>query len=135
MPDSDTQGSSGTQDPRSGIFIPEELRAKYPQLIEMILASESMNDEERQYWVEIMPVMSPEQIQQLEKILQNEHDQLAEIDSKYGKQIEEIAAKQRPIEELDEKRQQLATDRTQKEQSVRAAEEQAAADLLNKIDE
>lgn len=135
MSDSDSQGTSGAQDPATGIVIPEELRTKYPQIIDMILASESMNDEERQYWVEILPVMSPEQVEQLQKILQNERDQLAEIDSKYGKQIEEIEAQKRPLEEMGAERQARASERTAQEETARAQEEQAAADLLNKIDE
>lgn len=71
----------------SGVTISDDLRTKFPDLIALILQSESMNDEERQYWVNIMPIMTPEQLQNLRDILNNEQKQLAAIDDKYSAQI------------------------------------------------
>ena len=31
--------------------LPDEIQAKFPELIKMILATESMDDAERQYWL------------------------------------------------------------------------------------
>ena len=46
-------------------IIDEESQAKYPELITMILATESMDDDERQYWFDIMPSMTDSQIDRL----------------------------------------------------------------------
>src|SRR3989338_6940309 len=72
----------------SSVTIPDDVRAKFSELIDLIIASESMNDEERQYWINILPIMTPEQIQDLRGILDNERKQLQAIDQKYAGDIE-----------------------------------------------
>ena len=120
------------QKPTTGVQISEDLKQKFPELIDLILASESMNDEERQYWVNILPVMTPEQIQNLKDILTNEKQQLAAIDRKYAKEIERIGESQL-LQKVDEERRTRREQRSQTEQSARAEEEAHAADILGKI--
>jgi hypothetical protein len=116
------------------VQIPEDLRKKYPELIDLILGSESMNDEERQYWVNILPVMTPEQIQNLKDILSNEREQLAAIDRKYAKEIERIG-ESKLIEQVDEERRRRREQRRATEETAKHEEEAAAAELLGKIQE
>src|SRR3989339_1897774 len=95
---------AGTQ-AQSGLIIPDDIRQKFPELIELILGSESMNDEERQYWINILPVMTPDQIASLKDILETERRQLSAIDQKYAKEIKEIGNR-KIIEKTGEERWQ-----------------------------
>lgn len=116
----------------SGVQISEDLKKKFPELIELILGSESMNDEERQYWVNILPVMTPEQVQNLKDILTNEKQQLAAIDRKYAKEIERIGESQL-LQKVDDERRTRREQRSKTEQDARQKEEAHAADILGKI--
>lgn len=122
MPDADTN-----------VTIPDDVRQKFPDLIELILHSESMNTEERQYWVNILPIMTPEQVQNLRDILDNERRQLDAIDKKYTAQID--AASNSPASaQLDESRKERRQELQQKEQQAEAKEEQETQNLLEKIE-
>ncbi|OIO53299.1 hypothetical protein AUJ46_05500 [Candidatus Peregrinibacteria bacterium CG1_02_54_53] len=116
----------------STVQISEELQKKYPELIQLVLKSESMNDEERQYWVNILPVMTPEQIQNLQDILTNEKEQLAAIDRKYAKEIERIGETQL-LQKVDDERRKRRENRLQKEEQSREQENAKAAEILGKI--
>ncbi len=118
----------------TGLTVPPEVLQKFSQLIELIRGSESMNDEERQYWVNILPIMTPEQIKNLFDILENERKQLAAIDAKYRTDADKIgqAATVRQTEEDMKKRR---TERSAKEASHKEGEEKAAEDLLKQMEE
>ena len=62
--------------PATKFEIPETVRAQYPDLVPLILETESMNDDERRYWFQILPIMTPEQVLKLRDILANEKKQL-----------------------------------------------------------
>ena len=62
----------------------EEVKIRYPELIEMILATESIDDKERQYWFDILPSMTEAQITRLFEILANERRQLDDLNEKYS---------------------------------------------------
>lgn len=73
--------------------ITEELQASFPDLIKLILATESMNDDERQYWFDIMSSMTEEQIDRLFDILETERKKLEELELKYQKEIKNLNEK------------------------------------------
>ncbi len=73
--------------------ISEELQAKFPELIKLILNTESMNDDERQYWFDIMPSMTDDQIDRLFDILETERKKLEELELKYQKEIKSLNEK------------------------------------------
>ncbi len=73
--------------------IDEEIQAKYPELIKMILLTESMDDDERQYWFDIMPSMTDEQIDRLFNILDTEKRKLEELEMKYQDEIKNLNEK------------------------------------------
>ncbi|HLD33061.1 MAG TPA: hypothetical protein VJB10_05740 [Candidatus Peribacteraceae bacterium] len=123
---------AGTQ-AQSGLIIPDDIRQKFPELIELILQSESMNDEERQYWINILPIMTPDQIENLRGILQNEKEQLAAIDKKYSKQIEQMGQEElirRTEVERRGRRTQLQSD----EATHSTQDEEQAEELLKQIE-
>src|SRR3989344_5514566 len=117
----------------SSVTVPPALQEKHPVLIALILGSESMNDEERQYWINILPVMTPEQIENLRQILQNEKDQLAAIDAKY---TEEMAAlgKGKKAAEMGKERSQKRAERRVKEEGNREEEEGKGEEILKAIE-
>ena len=121
------QASSG-----SSLVVPGEVRQEFPELIELIIHSESMNDEERQYWVNILPIMTPDQVKNLKDILTNEREQLAAIDAKYAKQgsKEDDEAMIRRIEEDRQKKKQ---ERSSTETVAKQEEEDHTEDLLKEI--
>ena len=121
------------QDAHTAVQVPVELQQKFPELIALILGSESMNDEERQYWINILPIMNEEQIQNLQGILDNEKKQLAAIDKKYEKEIEQIGSGElvRQTEELRRKRQQ---ELHKQEAKAEQKEDEQTEDILKQIE-
>jgi len=73
--------------------ISDEILAKYDELIKMILATESMDDDERQYWFDIMPSMTETQIDRLYNILDTERTKLQELEIKYQWEIKTLNQK------------------------------------------
>ena len=69
--------SEPTQTPTAvTLNVSVEVQKKFPDLVEMIKESQSMNPEERQYWVDVLLIMSDDQIQNLRNILENEKKQI-----------------------------------------------------------
>lgn len=73
--------------------ITDELQAKYPELVTLIIATESMDNDERQYWFDIMPSMTDAQIDRLYDILETERKKLSELEVKYQKEIKTLNEK------------------------------------------
>ncbi len=74
-------------------YISDEMQAEYPELIKLVLATESMDDEERQYWFDIMPSMNDSQIDRLFNILETERRKLEELELKYQEEIKSLNEK------------------------------------------
>lgn len=118
--------------PATALAIPDDVLQKFPDIIQLIKGSESMNDEERQYWVNILPIMTPEQQQSLRDILTNERNQLAAIDAKYTKEIQSVGQEQF-IQQVAEERRARSEQRTSAEQQDKAQETASAEALLNQM--
>lgn len=71
----------------------DELQTKHPDLVKLILATESMDDSERQYWFDILPSMNDDQVKRLYDILETEKKKLEELEQKYQKEIESLNEK------------------------------------------
>lgn len=125
--------SDDTSQDSAGLQISDDLKAKYPDLIALILASESMNNEERQYWVNILPIMTPDQVQNLRDILQNEKDQLAAIDKKYSTELT-AEAEGELIAKTESDRHARRNELQQKEEQFEQKEEQETEQLLERIE-
>ena len=111
-------------------------KEKYPELIKLILGSESMNDEERQYWINILPVMTPEQQENLNQILTNEKDQLAAIDEKYKKEMGQLEKEEgRAIEDIEKERREKQKSRRGQEKGAEAEEKEKEKEILKAISE
>jgi hypothetical protein len=73
--------------------VSEDVQKKFPDLVELIKKSQSMNLEERQYWVDVLLIMSDDQIQNLKNILDNEKKQVEAANQNLQKGIAEDEAK------------------------------------------
>lgn len=132
-----TAGSGGTASTGGpGLFekfdIPDTVKQQYPDLIPLILQTESMNDDERQYWFQILPIMTDEQVGKLREILMNEKNQLASLDKEYEQELKRINNKhvsEWKEFEAKEKRQKLQT----AENVAQKTEQQQEEDLLKKL--
>lgn len=114
--------------------IPETVRSQYPDLIPLILETESMNDDERQYWFQILPIMTDEQVNKLREILANEKQQLSQLDQEYKQDLKRINSKhvsQWKEFEVKEKRKKLQTAEHAAEKNEKAAEEDLLKNLQN----
>lgn len=80
-------------DKKSNFNISPEIQAQYPELIKLILETESMDDDERQYWFDIMPSMTDEQIDRLFNILDTEKKKLEALEEKYKNEIKDLNEK------------------------------------------
>ena len=67
--------------------------AKYRELIKLKIETESMDDDERQYWFDIMRSMTDEQIDRLYNILDTEKKKLQSLELKYQKEIKKLNEK------------------------------------------
>lgn len=132
MADASTSGAQPTGD--AGLVIPDDVKQKFGELIQLIIGSESMNTEERQYWVNILPIMTPEQLQNLREILVNEREQLKAIDQKYGQEIDKIGQEQ-AVRQFAAQRKESRTERMTQEASVRQEEASQMDDVLKQIDQ
>ena len=112
--------------------IPTIVKEKFPDLVQLIKETESMNDEEREYWYQILPIMTEDQIKKFRDILVNEKEQLTRLDKEYEDELTKLNEKHM-IEwkefETKEKRKTL-TDAEQKSKTQEKAEEE---DLLKRL--
>ncbi len=100
----------------------------------MIKKTESMSNEEREYWFQILPIMTADQVTRLKNILQEEANQLAKLDSQYQDELTKLNKKH--VEEWDmfQKKQDREALR-EKEASNEAEEAKAEEDILKKLDD
>ncbi len=83
MPDPSGTTGAAVATAGSTLTIPADTAGKFPELIQMIQQSRSMNDEERQYWVDALSIMSEDQVKNLYSILDNERNQLKAAEEAY----------------------------------------------------
>ncbi len=77
-----------TKDDKTKLTIPDDVQKEFPQLVEMIKKSRSMDNDERQYWIDVLPIMSDDQLQNLKDILSNEQKQIHDAEQSYSKGVE-----------------------------------------------
>lgn len=71
----------------------DEIQGKYPELVDLVIGSESIDNNEKQYWFDILPSMTNEQIDRLFNILMTERRQLEELNLKYQEEIKNLNEK------------------------------------------
>lgn len=126
-------GGTPQDDKAKKFKIPDEVKQKYPDLVTLILNTESMNDDEKQYWFQILPIMTDDQVKKLYDILQNEKNQLAELDAKYKNQMQTLDNKHQ-LEQMTKERQEERTKLKTDEQTDKEKEKTLEEDLLKQLD-
>lgn len=132
--DSSGAATATKQKGQTKFHIPTAVKEDYPALIPLILQTESMDDEEREYWFQILPIMTEEQVDKLKEILVNEKQQLAKLDAEYEAELSKINEKhlnEWQAFEYEQERDEIQT----KEAAHEVSESSLEEDLLNKLDE
>ncbi len=127
-----TSGQSSSKPATANNFdIPDLVKEKYADLIPMILKTESMNDEERQYWFHILPIMTPDQIEKFRGILVNESQQLSKLDEEYQTELKKLTGKPSSFdpEKMQEKKRELNEEESKEESKEKAQEEEILKQL------
>ena len=114
---------------KPAVVIPDEVKEKYPELIPQILASQSMDDEERNYWFSVLPIMTEDQVAELRDILDTEKKRLAALDKKPGEAA--------PVDlvAMEKKKKENYAKRKQQENASRNEDEDEAEDLLSQLED
>lgn len=104
------------------------MQAQYPELIQLILETESMENDEKQYWFDIMPSMTDDQIDRLFNILDTEKKKLQALEDKYKKEIKRLNEKH-----LIEWQEYQLKDSKQKVQAAQALDKDEDAEEVLKM--
>lgn len=129
-------GSSGKPLPKgtAKFHIPAVVREKYPELIKLILETESMDDEEREYWFQILPIMTDDQIKKFREILVSEKEQLSKLDAEYEEELKKINEKHlSEWEAFEAKQKREEIEEAEKEEEME--EKDIEKELLKKLEE
>ena len=127
----DPQAKSGVK--AAALKIPAGTQEQFADLIDLIEKSQSMDHEEQQYWVNALPVMTAEQVENLRDILHKEQEQLSAAKTKNQKNLSAIEKKYRlqfDSFEYKKKKELLK----EKEKAHRAAEEEGLSGILEEIE-
>lgn len=118
--------------PPEKFTVPELVKQKFPDLIQLIKDTESMNDEERDYWFQILPIMTEDQIKKFRDILLNEKTQLQKLDAEYETELTKLNEKHMiEWKEFESKEKKKAL--TQAEEAAKAQEQATEEDLLKRL--
>lgn len=71
----------------------DEIEQQYAELVKLVLATESMDNSEKQYWFDILPSMTDDQIDRLFDILETERKKLEELEIRYQEEIRNLNEK------------------------------------------
>ena len=113
-------------------IVPKLVRDVFPDLIKLIFETESMDTDEREYWLQILPIMTEDQIKKFRDILVNEKEQLNKLDKEYETEMSALEDKHQKTlneEEIRLKREELRS----KEGADEAKETQTEEELLKQL--
>lgn len=131
---SDVEESGIVQPKPEKYSIPKLAKEKYPELVELIKTTESMDDQEREYWFQILPIMNADQVDRLKNILATEKQQLAELDQEYEQELNRLNEKHLlEWKEFEAKEKSRAI--REAEAASQEEEKQLEEDLLSKLDQ
>jgi hypothetical protein len=105
----------------------DEIQLQYTELVELILWSESIDNNEKQYWFDILPSMTNDQIDRLFNILMTERHQLEELNLKYQEEIKTLNEKH--LIEWQSLQSQKAKEQLQKAEQADTSKSDAADSL------
>ncbi|MFA4891638.1 MAG: hypothetical protein WC604_04835 [Candidatus Gracilibacteria bacterium] len=113
-------------------IIPKLVRDVFPDLVKLIFETESMDIDEREYWLQILPIMTEDQIKKFRDILVNEKDQLKKLDKEYESEMSSLENKHQKVlneEEIRRNREELKS----KEDAAEVTEAKTEEELLKQL--
>ena len=118
---------------KASLIVPDDVLEKFSEYVDLIKKSESMNDEERQYWIDVLPTMEKSQLDNLKKILTNEREQLSIAEDSYDSDAQE-GIKRFGIDFDENKYKEKKIILHKMESESEAKEERDEAELLKEIE-
>lgn len=112
--------------------IPASILQERPALVDLILRTESMQDPERKHWFKLLPIMTPEQVQKLQTILQDESAKLAELNRKYSQEVTKL--NQRTSNWSPEQIRRVREENKTREKKAETQEKTEEEDLLRELE-
>ncbi len=120
------------KDVEAKFVVPPLIREDFPDFVKLLFEAESMDQEEREYWLQIMAVMTEDQVVKLRDILVKEKNQLEELDRKYEREINRLEKRIPPLDQETIKKRVQAI--KAKESVSREEEESEAEDVLKQLE-
>lgn len=120
-------GTGANAGQKSQIIVPQEVQEKFPDLVPQVLESPSMDDEERKYWFSVLPIMTPDQVEELRDILRSEQEKKKQGDGATEAAIDPV--------EVEKQRMEKRQERLKVEKEAKQEDEELAASLLDELEE
>lgn len=121
------EASQSVAAPPDKYAVPSLVKDKFPDLVQLIKDTESMNDDERDYWFQILPIMTEEQIKKFRDILVNEKDQLSRLDKEYEQELTKLNEKHliewKEFESKEKRKALQSAEQASQEEETKAEEE------------
>lgn len=71
----------------------DEIQVKFPELVDLITRSESIDETQKQYWLDILPSMTNDQIDRLFNILMTERIEIEKLDLQFQQDVKALNEK------------------------------------------
>lgn len=110
----------------------DEIQAQYGELVKLTLNTESMDNNEKQYWFDILPSMTDEQVDRLFDILETERRKLEELELKYQDEIKTLNEKH--LIEWQEFQTKDSRDKIKKAEAADSDNSSSADEVLKMLD-
>jgi len=111
----------------------DEIQAQYGELVKLVLNTESMDNNEKQYWFDILPSMTDEQVDRLFDILETERRKLEELEVKYQDEIKTLNEKH--LIEWQEFQTKESREKIKKAEAADNDNSSSADDVLKMLDD
>ena len=100
-------------------------------LQKLIMTTNALREDERQYWLDLVPNMSSDQMAQLRDILQTEQENVEEIDQKYDQKLRGVGEKYLNRWDSEKARADRIQRKAEEEETLEASEKKAEELLEN----
>lgn len=71
----------------------DEIQIKFPELVKLVISSESIDNNQKQYWLDILPSMTNDQIDRLFNILMTERQEIERLDLQFERDVKALNEK------------------------------------------
>ncbi len=116
-------------------IVPKLVRETFPDLMKLVFETESMDVDEREYWLQILPIMTEDQVKKFRDILVNEKEQLQKLDTEYQSEMSKLNQSQNQViseEEMRRRREEIKA-REEAEALEEAKKEAALLEQLKNL--